>query len=184
MSAICAPSQPAAVVECRSQQLAGAQQPYVGRAVASSRHQMLNQLIITTVHGQVCAQTPVHKVHALYLCVCRKRIPDQAAAVSISYLGIGSASMANLHSLPPAAVLRKWLKHTSKVMEAAAKHPGQVSTTLGNAQTQLKMCMAGSAGYPAQERARLAIDIEERQDLKPWQAAACVCLNKLAGPQH
>jgi hypothetical protein len=61
-------------------------------------------------------------------CACRKRLPDQAAAVSISYLGIGSIGMANLHALPPAAVLRKWLKHTSRAMDAAAKHPGQVSS--------------------------------------------------------
>jgi tartrate dehydratase alpha subunit/fumarate hydratase class I-like protein len=71
--------------------------------------------------------------------VCRKRIPDQGAAVSISYLGIGSTSMANLHSLPPAAVLRKWLKHTSRAMDAAAKHPGQVGTTLGGRQMQLQL---------------------------------------------
>lgn len=58
---------------------------------------------------------------------CRRRLPEQAAAISISYLGIGSISMAQLHMLPPAAVLRKWLKHTSRAMDAAAKHPGQVS---------------------------------------------------------
>lgn len=56
----------------------------------------------------------------------RKRLPDQSAAVSISYLGIGSISMGNLGQLPPAAVLRRWLKHTSRAMDAAAKHPGQV----------------------------------------------------------
>jgi hypothetical protein len=34
-------------------------------------------------------------------------------------MGIGSISMANLRQLPPTAVLRKWLKHTSRAMDAA-----------------------------------------------------------------
>jgi hypothetical protein len=66
----------------------------------------------------------VEKCAVLY--ICRKRLPNQAAAVSISYLGIGSISMTQLQTLPPATVLRRWLKHTSRAIEAAAKHPGQV----------------------------------------------------------
>lgn len=69
--------------------------------------------------------------------------------------------MANLHSLPPAAVLRKWLKHTSKAMEAAAKHPGQVGadTTPRDGQARLKVHVG--AGYPTQQRVSFAMDIEE-----------------------
>lgn len=83
----------------------------------------------------------MYNMCALSSSVCRKRIPDQGAAVSISYLGIGSTSMANLHSLPPAAVLRKWLKHTSRAMDAAARHPGQVGTTLRGGPDAAAMCV-------------------------------------------
>lgn len=61
------------------------------------------------------------------MCACRRRLPDQSAAVAASYLGIGSSSMEALGQLPPASTLRRWLKHTSRAMEAASQAPGQVA---------------------------------------------------------
>lgn len=111
-------------------------QAHVGSAdpVASCvRGQSLHALVVSSLVGGAVgtmhASLALTVVGAAALCFfCRKRLPDQAAAVSISYLGIGSISMANLQSLPPASVLRKWLKHSSRAMDAAAKHPGQVSS--------------------------------------------------------
>lgn len=110
---------------------------HVGSAVPvaiCARGQSSHAIVVSSLVGVGGAAEAVHAspaltaVGAAALCFCRKRLPDQAAAVNISYLGIGSISMANLQSLPPASVLRKWLKHTSRAMDAAAKHPGRVSS--------------------------------------------------------
>lgn len=86
--------------------------------------------------------------HDLCFCLgCRKRLPDQSAAVSISYLGIGSISMARLPHLPPASVLRRWLKHTSRAMEAAAQHPGQVSSSSSLLTSAANRWIAVGTGY-------------------------------------